>query len=71
MAEEEDIKRMMDEAIIAWAERNNSLVVQTPSARYYALFFEPDGEGPRMQFMGSNPVRAWAFIRNHPLNRYK
>lgn len=69
-----DIPNVQDDKIalelIKWCERNGSIIVTTPTGRFYGLFYEPDGEGPRMQFMGSSPVRAFAFVKAHSTNRY-
>lgn len=71
MATEQEGIDMMLKALQQWAERNASVVIETESGKYYGLFLEPDGEGPRMQFMGSTLARAYSFIRNHPGNRYQ
>jgi len=71
MATPEEEQLLVDRALQEWCTRNNSLIVTTPAGKVYGLFFEPDGEAPQMQYMGSSPVRAYAFVRNHPTNRYK
>lgn len=70
MAEKAEAEAAMWQALEAWADRNHSFVMATPSGKFYGLFLEPDGEGPRMQFMGSSLVRAYVFTRNKPTNKY-
>lgn len=70
MTEENTTHDEMLAALDRWTAANESFIVQTPTGRYYGLFTEPDAEGPRMQYMGSSLVRAYAFVKSHPTNRY-
>jgi len=71
MEEEASKAEAMWQALERWADANQSFVTMTPSGRFYALFFEPDGEGPRMQFIGSSLIRAYVFIRSKHTNLYQ
>lgn len=70
MTSEQETETMMRNALLQWCERNDSLIVETPSRRFYALFFEPDREGPRMQYIGTTLARAYNFVKTKHTNLY-
>lgn len=43
-----------------WARLHDTIILSTPSNRYYVLLTLPDGEAPILQFIGTGVLAAHA-----------